>query len=197
MRVKTALPAVLGALMLVLPGSALGQAPNEDSVVVTGDTTDRGGLRYLDIDLDAVSGPSGEAPTGHGFFVLWVTGSTLNIGSLTTDNVTCVAVDGNSAVVRFLGPFGSVIVKAADNGPAGSGLDQFWAINGGNPADCSWPANQPLQPLVGDVVIHDAPPLPTSKDQCKGGGWKRFGVFKNQGDCVSYVATKGKNQPGT
>ena len=34
-----------------------------------------------------------------------------------------------------------------------------------------------------------------SKDQCKNGGWKTFGVFKNQGDCVSYFATKGKNGP--
>jgi hypothetical protein len=37
--------------------------------------------------------------------------------------------------------------------------------------------------------------LPTSKDQCKNGGWQSFGVFKNQGDCVSYIATGGKNQP--
>ena len=36
---------------------------------------------------------------------------------------------------------------------------------------------------------------PTSKDQCKNGGWRNFGVFKNQGDCVSFVATKGKNPP--
>jgi FG-GAP repeat protein len=38
--------------------------------------------------------------------------------------------------------------------------------------------------------------LPTSADQCKDGGWKSFGVFKNQGDCVSYVATDGGNPPG-
>jgi hypothetical protein len=37
--------------------------------------------------------------------------------------------------------------------------------------------------------------LPTNKDQCKKDGWKVFGVFKNQGDCVSYVATGGKNPP--
>jgi hypothetical protein len=38
-------------------------------------------------------------------------------------------------------------------------------------------------------------PVPTSKDQCKSGGWRNYGVFKNQGDCVSYVATGGKNPP--
>ncbi len=40
-----------------------------------------------------------------------------------------------------------------------------------------------------------APVLPTSASQRKNGGWVAFGVFKNQGDCVSYVATKGKNGP--
>jgi hypothetical protein len=36
---------------------------------------------------------------------------------------------------------------------------------------------------------------PTSKDQCKDGGWQDFNnpAFKNQGNCVSYVATGGKN----
>ena len=44
--------------------------------------------------------------------------------------------------------------------------------------------------------------LPTDKDQCKDGGWETFvnvntgqNIFKNQGDCVSFVATKGKNAP--
>jgi len=39
-------------------------------------------------------------------------------------------------------------------------------------------------------------PLPTSKAQCMDGDWKNFGTtFKNQGDCVSFVATGGKNPP--
>ena len=41
----------------------------------------------------------------------------------------------------------------------------------------------------------DPPPVPTRKDQCKNGGWQSYGVFKNQGDCVSFIATGGKNQP--
>jgi Tol biopolymer transport system component len=39
-------------------------------------------------------------------------------------------------------------------------------------------------------------PLPTTKDQCKHGGWKTYGVFNNQGDCVSFVASGGKNPTG-
>ena len=36
----------------------------------------------------------------------------------------------------------------------------------------------------------------TSKGQCRHGGWKSFGtMFRNQGDCMSFVATGGKNPP--
>jgi hypothetical protein len=39
-------------------------------------------------------------------------------------------------------------------------------------------------------------PLPTSKSQCLNAGWENFGsLFNNQGDCVSFVASGGKNQP--
>ena len=48
----------------------------------------------------------------------------------------------------------------------------------------------------GDVVGGEAT-SPTSKDQCKNGGWKTFTnpVFKNQGQCVSFVVSnRGGNQ---
>jgi hypothetical protein len=39
-------------------------------------------------------------------------------------------------------------------------------------------------------------PMPTKKDQCKLGGWRQYGAtFRNEGDCVSFIATLGKNQP--
>lgn len=39
------------------------------------------------------------------------------------------------------------------------------------------------------------PVAPTNKDQCKDGGYKNFQTsFKNQGACVSYVASNGKSQ---
>ncbi len=44
---------------------------------------------------------------------------------------------------------------------------------------------QPPQPL-----------LPTTKDDCRNGGYQRYGIFKNYGDCVSFVATGGMNEPG-
>jgi hypothetical protein len=51
---------------------------------------------------------------------------------------------------------------------------------------------------VDNVEITSTRVLPTRKKQCKKGGWRTFGsTFKNQGDCVSFVATNGKNPPGT
>jgi hypothetical protein len=41
------------------------------------------------------------------------------------------------------------------------------------------------------------PPVPAKADQCKKGGWRDYGIFRNQGDCVSFVATKGKNPPAS
>jgi hypothetical protein len=45
------------------------------------------------------------------------------------------------------------------------------------------------------ALAFSEPCLPTSKEECKDGGWRVFGVFKNQGDCVSFVATRGRNPP--
>jgi hypothetical protein len=48
--------------------------------------------------------------------------------------------------------------------------------------------------LVQSLFVNCA--LPADKDECKDDGWRNFGTtFKNQGDCVSFVATGGKNQP--
>ena len=65
-------------------------------------------------------------------------------------------------------------------------------------------ANNPAYDVETDLfdfsgTVYDFEPSigpPTSKDQCKDGGWQTFNnpTFKNQGDCVSYVATGGKNR---
>ncbi len=78
--------------------------------------------------------------------------------------------------------------------PPGIGATTFQVyqdVNGNGTID-------PGEPLLQTINAPDpcSPPLPTSRDQCKDGGWQTFGVFKNQGNCVSFVSTKGKNQPG-
>lgn len=59
--------------------------------------------------------------------------------------------------------------------------------------------------IVDDLFGSETPLLSFSENfgstgavqqQCRDGGWKSFGtLFKNQGDCVSFFATGGKNPP--
>ena len=49
--------------------------------------------------------------------------------------------------------------------------------------------------FVSDFVVAE-PALPTGSEQCVIGDFEAFGVFKNQGDCVAFVKTEGKNEPG-
>jgi hypothetical protein len=37
--------------------------------------------------------------------------------------------------------------------------------------------------------VQEAAIVPTSKEECQHGGWKTFGTFKTQGDCVQFVNT--------
>ena len=55
------------------------------------------------------------------------------------------------------------------------------------------PANAGKGFLIDNLSTSASTPLgqPTNKDQCKGAGWQTFNsprTFKNQGDCVSFVA---------
>jgi hypothetical protein len=54
--------------------------------------------------------------------------------------------------------------------------------------------------LVDNVMINDATYTFESAQSCKDGGWQQFtsspGPFKNQGDCVSFFASGGKNSGG-
>ena len=101
--------------------------------------------------------------------------------------VTCLEVTGNFALLTVDSPQYQEVGLEVTDSPSG---DLIRAIPTGI-STCS-----PLGIAVdfpvtsGDVVVTDAPPLPTSKDQCKNGGWRNYPGFKNQGDCVSFVASK-------
>ena len=163
---------------LALPGVSGAQIPTQDSVLTVGPV--QAGA-FTVIDIDATSGPSGENPTGQVSFDVF---GILNIGG----PVTCLAVSGNTATINIddqIGGFGVVTVQVDDGQP-----DSFDAAPVGRaPTDCS-----PLPPSGlggpvsdGDIVVVDAPPLPTSKEQCKKGGWRDFPQFKNQGQCIAFV----------
>jgi hypothetical protein len=138
----------------------------------------------FNFSFDAHSGPSGEQPSG-----------TVNGAP-----VTCLNVSGNQATIGAAIPGSAALFFVEDNN--GAGQDRL-AVAPFLPAPvtvCPDPTLISTIPLIqitsGDITVVDAPPLPTSKEQCKNGGWRNFGVFKNQGDCVSFVATGGKNPPG-
>jgi hypothetical protein len=135
----------------------------------------------LSFTVDARSGPNGENPTG-----------TASCDLLFSGPVSCLHVTGNVALLTVQSStFGPVAVRITDGGATG---DTVEALPGaGCPTPLSFYSNFPL--IGGDIVVVDAPALPTSKDQCKNGGWRTYGVFKNQGNCVSYVATGGRNGP--
>lgn len=194
MRRRLALATILGitgAIMLPAPSGA--QTPTQDSATGTGGT-----ISYTSFAFNVVSGPSGENPSGSSMLDLPSFGL-----STQSSAISCLSVSGNTATfVTVLMPnsfgfsFGKLTV--VDNGPAGTGLDTYAAAGYFSPQDCSSPepgalGTQPL--LTGDIEVVDAPPVPTSRDQCRDGGWRSFPSFKNQGDCVSFVATAGKNPP--
>jgi hypothetical protein len=101
-------------------------------------------------------------------------------------------VSPTTAVLNFqdqrLG-FGLITVELVDNG--GNGADIMMAAPSGRaPSDCSLPFSGTTVTLTnGRAVVFDAPLLPTSKEQCRNGGWRNFPQFKNQGDCVSFIET--------
>ena len=188
-RLGTALAAT-AAMAVSAAAQAQAQAPAGDSVTGSGTV----GPGFVTFSFDAHSGPSGENPMG-----------TASIGvapNILSGAVTCLVVSGNTARFAFgQDPFsGGVEFQVTDN--AGAGLPDTLAvlIQFRGVPDCSpLPANVTAVPIsTGDIAVVDVqppPPLPTTKDQCKDGGWRAFGVFKNQGDCVSFVATQGRNPP--
>jgi hypothetical protein len=176
---KSLIAAGFVVLAAVLAPSAAGQVPTQDSV--TGSGVSPEAFCNGAIEIDAHSGPIGENPSGH-----------VTCGTLFDGPVTCLNVQGNTALLTVIDDvFGTVSVRITDAGPTGDRIDAF-----PTPGGCPGPLPQYLIiQFSGDVVVVDAPPLPTSKDQCKHGGWRNFPGFKNQGACVSFVATGGKDPP--
>jgi hypothetical protein len=173
---RRVLTVLIAGLLCSLPDAAAAQVPTGDSVTGTGTFTDGNAFSF-----DAHSGPSGENPTG-----------TATLGFFQPGAVSCLHVEGNTAFILVNTPTFPfpVTMKVTDGTP--DRVDS--APAGGEP--CGGGVGIVFQVVAtGDIVVTDAQPFPTSKEQCKNGGWRSYGVFKNQGDCVSYVATKGKNQP--
>jgi hypothetical protein len=199
-----------------MPGVAMAQALPGDSV--TGRVVDclapPGDCLGSDsLTLDARSGPAGESPSGTVDVGVFGGSPSTSFGASTA--VTCLSVVGNVAIIGVTsgpnplpGRLVSVagLIRVTDRGGPNSGLDTFeLALQLDDlgpplpgPTICStFPSVGRVRVNdQGDLTVVDANPAPTSKDQCKNGGWRTYGIFKNQGDCVSFVATGGNNPPG-
>lgn len=70
---------------------------------------------------------------------------------------------------------GDGVPDTSDNCPASPNPDQVDSDSDGIGDGC-------------DPTPHPVPSYPTSKEQCKNGGWQAFG-FSNQGQCIRFVET--------
>ena len=154
---------------------AQGQAPLGDSV--TGTVEELALPTFLVTwTFDASSGPQGENPTG-----------TVQSEVVGTGSVTCLSVQGNRAVVgaSFVGPINFLFYVVDSDTPDIIGYEGV----GGPPITVCPPPGGHEDRFIssGNLTVVDAQPLPSSKDQCRGGGWRNFQQFKSQGQCIAFV----------
>lgn len=126
---------------------------------------------------------------------------------------------GNTYTVSFFlsgNPEGDPVVKTLDVSATGGTLATYtYDTTGNDLANMNWTQQEytflatststtlsfvsttttPFGPAIDSVDVTETVP---TKDDCKNGGWQTMidtagNSFKNQGDCVSFFATKGKN----
>ncbi len=78
-------------------------------------------------------------------------------------------------------------MPSARNVAAGAVVDGIAHVFGGHGADNSY--------LASHVALVPEEELPQRVEECRKDGWRAFGIFRNQGDCVSFVVTHGRNGP--
>jgi hypothetical protein len=129
--------------------------------------------------------------------------SSLAAGSTTT----CTATVTDTASTPQGAPTGTVTLGSDGPGSFSNGGQCSLSATGDGAASCSvtyTPGSTPATPTRTDTISAayggdsqhgtssgttqvTVDSLPTTKDQCLNYGWQSFGVFRNQGDCVSYV----------
>jgi hypothetical protein len=180
------LPLFVAGLVCFCPAAAGAQAPTQDSVTGIGVALRPDSGFVAGFAISASSGPSGENPTGN---VLFTQGRFAYFGG----PVTCLAVNANVATMNLdTDGFAGIVTLEVTDSPTGDLMRVAMANRA--PGDCSALGTAiDLRVTSGDVTVVDAQRLPTSKDQCKNGGWRSYGIFKNEGGCVSFVATGGRS----
>ena len=172
--------AVSLVVLLIGASAAVAQVPPQDSVSGSGFLSFGAGQGPCELEVDARSGPSGEDPAGHTLCT--------PLPGPPGAEVTCLNVQGNVAVMTIVrGDTGlTASFRITDTGP---GVSDFVEGNFGPGCPPPQAFYVHLGLVSGDFVVVDVPPL-TRRSDCKEDGWTRYGLFKNQGDCVSFVATR-------
>jgi hypothetical protein len=171
------------ALGVPARAAATAPVPPQDFVVGGGEV----GM-FHEIAIDARSDPLGGNPSGTVSFVVEVSLGGPVIRLRFEGPVTCLAVEGNRAVIVFPTFVAPIKVVVVDNGSTGSPADEFGAILFAT-TDCSDDTGVSVSPLsLGDIVVRDLP----TKDQCEHGGWRDYTdaagqPFKNQGQCIAFA----------
>lgn len=189
---RAAAVGVLTGLALLVPAAKAAAAPRQPNVTprpTQDSVTGSGTVQIFAPDttlftVRATSGSSGEAPSGQ------VTGTTST--RVNTAPITCLAVRGTTATFNAQTGFGLVTFEVTDNGAGATDLYTAFTSDR-SPDDCSpvRPEEAPFTTrfLKGGVVVVDASPFPVSKDQCRTGGFERFG-FRNQGECIASTTSR-------
>jgi hypothetical protein len=114
-------------------------------------------------------------------------------------------------VITDFGDFREVVLTTDATGSgSGQSLHNPSYFNSGPlPTGVSWTASGAVRtgvdafgtPTYGPTIATDSGTIscgnvPTTKEDCKNGGWKAYGLFKNQGQCVSFVEARSRNRSG-
>lgn len=126
------------------------------------------------------------------------------VGDFTTvtfDPTQAYPVDTRSGAVGTASPYACPAVPADMDLFSPSSTIRAFALNVGDTSATDTGVNGYLDNVVltlnNDTTVFDFEPVltPATKDACKNGDWETFNTpeFKNQGDCVSFVASKGRS----
>lgn len=97
--------------------------------------------------------------------------------AVTRDSATQLSVDPTVSPVDDCAIVLEEVLNASSSGEVCQTIDNV--------------ANDPPWTECADILPGPEDP----ETDCKKGAWEDWGVFKNQGDCVSYIATNGRNAP--
>ena len=174
------------AVALIVPAQRAVAAPTPPQDFVAG--SGEAGL-FEDISFAASSDPLGGSANGVVSFVIEIPIRPPFVAPVFFSGpVTCLAVDGNRAVIGFTSFIGPMKVVVADSGSTGSPGDDVFGVTV-RATDCSNESGVGVFPLsFGDIVVRDAP----SKAQCKDGGWRNYTdaagrPFSDQGQCIAFA----------